>query len=144
MESKDFQIKDFKNMLITSDKIKNNGDEYVRSVRNFFISKELVETSKKGKVFFEVVFKIKVEGFMVDNTYYENCKYCDSLMKDNRYDMYFEYNNKVYNVPLFKLTPKVNGIGSRFTKGSIFPMDEIQDSVEIENYRHTMKKMGVK
>lgn len=137
MDTTKLKIHDFKNILITTD-----GDS--GKIRNFLLAKELASTSKKKGFCFDLHFDAFDVELDVDTSFYDTMsisKYAN-VHKDWEFDLYFDYNDGVCHAPLPKFSPKGCGFQPKVFLGVITELDEIDDSLEVNNYRQTLKNMG--
>jgi hypothetical protein len=135
MDKSKLKIQDFKNVLVTTD-----GDS--GKTRNFLLTEKLADTSKKDGYYFNLHFDAFDIKLSVDTSFYDSLSKSEYVHKDWTYDMYFEHDGCVCHAPLYKFKPKGCGFQPKVFRGVITELDEIENSIEVNNYRQTLKKMG--
>jgi hypothetical protein len=135
MDKTKLKIQDFKNVLVTTD-----GDS--GKTRNLLFAEKLADTSNKDGCYFNLHFDAFNIALNVDTSFYDSLRISESVYKDWNYDMYFEYDDCVCYAPLYKFKPKGCGFQPRIFLGVITELDETKDSLEVNNYRETLKNMG--
>lgn len=137
MDKTKINIEDFKNILITTD-----GDS--GRTRNFLVSEKLANTSQKRGFYFDLHFDAGDVELRVDTSFYDSIDMSEHVhvYKDWRFDMYFKYNDCVCHAPLYRFVPKGCGFQPTLFCGVITELDEIEGALEVNNYLHTMQKMG--
>lgn len=139
MDKTKLTIQDFKNVLVTTD-----GDS--GKTRNFLFADKLADTSNKDGYYFNLHFDAFDVELGVDTSFYDtmNISKYANVHKDWEFDLYFDYNDCVCHAPLSKFSPRGCGFQPSVFRGVITELDKIENSLEVENYRQTLKCMGIK